>query len=333
MAIDVHAHYVPPEVLGALEREAGRYGISVVLHEPTCQKCLRFEYGLQVRPFFPRLVEPAQKRIEWMHSIGLERQVLSVWTDIFGYALPVEKRIAWHALLNERLGAFCATHAQAFSWLASGALPDAAAAARELERSVRSGAVGAVCATNVEGVNLGELPLDEFWAAAVELDVPVFLHPAQPAPAPRTAKYALSQVAQYTFDTTCCIGSLIGAGVLDRFPKLRLIASHGGGNVPFLLGRFDIMHQRADRTQTGNAAEHAPSEYLRRFWVDTILHHPKILRFVADMIGTDRMVLGTDESFPPHEADPVGMLERAGFSVEDIHRIGCDNPRHLFRLD
>ena len=332
MSIDVHAHYVPPGVIESLERDAGRYGINVVMHEPTCQKCLRFDYGLQVRPFFPRLVEPPQKRIDWMHGIGLERQILSVWTDIFGYALPVDKRIEWHRLLNERLGEFCAEHPASFSWLASGALPDAAAAARELERSVKAGAAGGVCATNVEGVNLGELPLDEYWAAAVALDVPVFLHPAQPAPSPRTAKYALSQVAQYTFDSTCCIGSLIGAGVLDRFPTLRLIASHGGGNLPFLIGRFDIMHKRADPKQTGSVAQHAPSDYLRRFWVDTILHHPKVLRFTAEMMGMDRLVLGTDESFPPHEADPLGALRAAAFTPDEIRRIGAENPRLLFRL-
>ncbi|MCL4798711.1 MAG: amidohydrolase family protein [Burkholderiales bacterium] len=332
-AIDVHAHYVPPPVVEALERAGGKYGIDVAMHEPTCQKCLRFEYGLQVRPFFPRLLEPADRRIEWMHGIGLTRQVLSVWTDIFGYALPAEKGAAWHGLLNDRLADFVASRPDAFSWLASGPLPHAGLAARELERSVRKlGAVGGVAATNVEGTNLGELPLDEYWAAAVELDVPVFLHPAQPAPAPRTQKFALAQVAQYTFDTTLCIGSLIGAGVLDRFPALRLIVSHGGGSVPYLIGRFDCMHERADRRQTGAVAQHAPSAYLRRFWYDTILHDPLSLQFLAQRVQTDRMVLGTDESFPPHEADPLGLLRRANFSAADVAQIGERNPRALFGI-
>jgi len=332
-AIDVHAHYVPPEVIAELERDGGRYGVSVMLHPPTCQKCLKFDYGLEVRPFFPRLIESVGKRIDWMQSVGLSRQVLSIWTDIFGYALPLRQRVEWHRLLNLRLAEFCARHPQSFSWLASGALPDASEASRELRESVRNGAVGAVCATNVEGVNLGELDLDEFWATADSLDVPVFLHPAQPVPTPRTARFSLTQIAQYTFDTTCCIASLIGSGVLDRFPRLKLIASHGGGTLPFLIGRFDIMYERADRRATGMVAAHCPSEYLRRFWLDTIVHHPKVLAFVAEMIGTDRLLLGTDESFPPHEEDPVGALHRAGFSIDDIRRIGIQNPTLLFRLD
>jgi aminocarboxymuconate-semialdehyde decarboxylase len=333
MPIDVHAHYVPPRVVDELERAGSRYGISVVMHEPTCRKCLRFEHGLQIRPFFEKLQEPASQRIDWMHGIGLSHQILSAWGDIFAYALPAEKCLAWHRLLNDTLAEFCASHPREFSWLASVPLPHAANSARELERAVRTmGAVGAVLATNIDGSNLGEAPLDEFWAAAVALDVPVFLHPTQPAPLPRTAKFSLNTVAQYTFDTTMCIGSLIGSGVLDRFPTLRLIASHGGGAVPFLAGRFDVMHHRTERTSQSNVAEHAPSSYLRRFWYDTILHHPQPLRFLADMVQVDRLVLGTDESFPPHEGDPLGMLRSARFSEADIITISETTPRSLFRI-
>ena len=333
MPIDVHAHYVPPRVVDDLERAGSRYGISVVMHEPTCRKCLRFEHGLQIRPFFEKLQEPASKRIDWMHGIGLTHQILSAWADIFGYALPAEKCNAWHQLLNDAMAEFCATHPREFSLLASVPLPHAANAARELERAVRTmGAVGAVVATNIEGVNLGEAPLDEFWACAEALDVPVFLHPTQPAPLPRTAHYSLNTVAQYTYDSTLCIGSLIGAGVLDRHPRLRLIASHGGGAVPYLAGRCDIMDARAERSGQANVAAHAPSIYLRRFWYDTILHHPQPLRFLADMVQIDRLVIGTDESFPPHEADPLGLLQRAQFSADDIMTIAERTPRSLFRL-
>ena len=94
---------------------------------------------------------------------------------------------------------------------------DAAAAARELERSVKAGASGGVCATNVEGVNLGELPLDEYWAAAVALDVPVFLHPAQPAPAPRTSEDCLT-LNVWTPEWP------------SKNPKPVMVWFHGGGN-------------------------------------------------------------------------------------------------------
>jgi aminocarboxymuconate-semialdehyde decarboxylase len=186
-------------------------------------------------------------------------------------------------------------------------------------------------APNVEGKNLGELPLDEYWAAAVALDVPVFLHPAQPAPLPRTGKFALNQIVQYTFDSTLCVGSLISSGVLDRFPKLRLILSHGGGALPYLVGRFDVMHERADKAQ-GIVAQAKPSAYLRRMWYDTILHDAAALRYLAERVKTDRIVLGSDDSFPPADRDPLASVRAAGFSLDEIKKITEDNPRELFRL-
>ena len=332
MPIDVHAHCVPRQLVEGLRAKGARLGISVLEAEPGCPR-LRFDYGLAVRPFFAKLVEEPAERIESMGRTGIDRQLLSAWTDIFGYGLDRERGSAWHRLLNDSLAALCRRHPDRFSLLASGHLPDAAGAARELERAVRDlGAVGAVVATNVEGVNIGELPLDEYWAAAVELSAPVFLHPAQPVPTPRTRRFALNQVVQYPFDTTLAVGSLIESGALDRFPALALILAHGGGVLPYLIGRFDCMHERSDRTATGIAAASPPSAYLERMYYDTIVHDPHALRYLASRVEVDRLLIGTDDGFPPADRDPLGSLRRAGFGAEEIHRIADDNPRRLFRL-
>jgi aminocarboxymuconate-semialdehyde decarboxylase len=333
MPIDVHAHYFPPHILDLLSDRGAGLGISVLSSTPTCQKCLQFAYGLKARPFPARLVEDIGHRIEHMDQQGITRQVLSGWTDIFGYGLPSAKGGEWHRLMNDALSGSCQQHPDSLSWLASGALPDAASAARELERSVKeAGAIGGVVAANVEGKNLGELDLDEYWAAACELDVPVFIHPMQAEPTPRTEFFSLNPIAQYTFDTTMTVGSLISSGVLDRFPQLQLILSHGGGALPYLIGRFDCLHARADREQSRNVAQNLPSSYLGRFHYDSILHSAKSLRFLADLVGTERLVLGTDDSFPPADHNPMDSLRKAGFGIEDIHKIAEANPRRLFRL-
>jgi aminocarboxymuconate-semialdehyde decarboxylase len=332
MPIDVHAHYVPQQVLTALQRAGDRYGVHVVA-APGCAACVRFDYGVQVRPFLPGLLQSPQERSERMHAIGIDRQVLSLWCDIFGYRMRGEQAVAWHRLLNDSLAAVCAAHPRDFSWLASGPLPDAAAAARELERAVKQGnAVGAVIAAEVDGANPGDLPLEEYWAAAVELDVPVFIHPAQPVALARTERHALSQVAQYTFDTTLAIGSLIGAGVLDRFPRLRLLLAHGGGLLPWLCGRFDGMHARMDPPQQRWTGAHPPSQYLQRLWYDTIVHDPAALGFLAAKVGVERLVLGSDDPFPPMDRDPLASLRCAQLTPPQIERIAEANPRSLFRL-
>jgi aminocarboxymuconate-semialdehyde decarboxylase len=302
--------------------------VSLVKTPPQC--ALHFDYGLKIRPFFEKLIEPVEQRLDGMAAQGVTRQILSVWPDIFAYGLPAATAARWHRLMNECLSGLCERHPEKFALFASVPLPDAGAAAREAEYAVKQlGAAGLIIAANVEGTNLGELDLDEFWRTAVTLDVPVFIHPVQAMPTPRTSKFALVQIAQYTFDTTLCVGSLIFSGVLDRFPALRIILSHGGGTFPYLLGRFDCMHGRMDRVAQGDVAAAAPSTYVRRFHYDTILHNPMQLRWLAEAVGAERIVLGSDYSFPPADLDPIGTVRKAGFSSVDIAKILDDNAIEL----
>lgn len=329
MPIDCHAHYVPRRILDVLEEHASDYGLSLVKRPPSC--AIHFDYGLKLRPFFPKLIEDVGQRLETMTRQGVDRQVLSLWADVFGYGLPQPAACRWHRLLNESLAQLCGSHDARFSMLASVPLPHAAEAARELEFAVNQlGALGAVVAANVEGVNLGEVALDEFWSAAVALDVPVFIHPTQPVPAPRTSKFGLATIAQYTFDTTLCAGSLIFGGVMDRYPGLRILLSHGGGSFPWLAGRFDCMHERMDRKDQGDIAREPPSRYLRRFHYDTILHDARALRWLVDVVSLERVVLGSDYSFPPADLDPVGSVRKLGLGEAGARRILEDNPRALF---
>ena len=331
MPIDVHAHYVPPSILDAVEARAGEFGLSVVKHPPSCACAIHFNYGLKVRPFFPKLIEPVSDRLRDLDKQGIDRQVLSSWCDIFGYGLPKEQARSWHRFLNEHLAGLCSGNPGRFSMLASVPLPHAQESAAELEHAVKQqGAVGAVVAANVDGTNLGELDLDAFWQTACDLDVGVFIHPVQAQPIPRSSKFGLSQIAQYTVDTTLCVGSLIGSGVLDRFPKLRLLLSHGGGTFPYLTGRFDCMHARMDRAAQGDVAQKPPSAYLKRFWYDTVLHDPAILRWLAERVSVSRVALGSDYSFPPADNDPVATVRAAGFSDAEIKAIVEDNPREIF---
>lgn len=125
-----------------------------------------------------------------MDATGIDRQVLSVWADVFGYALPREKSIAWHRRLNIAMAELARAAPDRFSFIASVPLPHADAAARELEFAMKElGATGAVVAANVSEANLGEVPLDEFWSACVALDAGVLIHPAFPQQGGRAGKF------------------------------------------------------------------------------------------------------------------------------------------------
>jgi aminocarboxymuconate-semialdehyde decarboxylase len=326
--IDVHAHYVPPQLLDAVGAKGQEIGVQLV--PSSAGRALHFEYGFKARPFFPRLIEAVAERQAWLDAQGIDRQIVGTWPDIFGYGLGVEPCIAWHRLLNDTLAEWCADNENRFAWIASVPLTDAEAAARELERAAGMRAVGVIISANVENTNIGELSLDAFWRKAEALDMPVLIHPVLVGPAPRAAKFGLAQVAQYTFDTTLGVGSILMSGVLDRFPQLKLVLSHGGGAYPYLAGRFDIMHRRMDKAAQGDVAAETPSAYASRMAYDSIVHAPKALRFLIDLAGLDNILLGTDYSFPPADMEPLALLRAAGLSASDIAAIADTNPRRVF---
>jgi aminocarboxymuconate-semialdehyde decarboxylase len=233
-------------------------------------------------------------------------------------------------MLNDTLAAWCADNSDRFAWIGSVPLIDADAAATELERAGTLGACGVIISSNVENINLGELGLDVFWRKAEALAVPVLIHPVLVGPAPRAAKFGLAQVAQYTFDTTLGVGSVLMSGVLDRFPRLKLVLSHGGGAYPYLAGRFDIMHRRIDRAAQGDVAAKMPSAYATQMAYDSIVHAPKALRFLIEVAGLDNMLLGTDYSFPPADMEPLASLHSAGLSAAEVKAIADNNPRRIF---
>jgi len=328
IVIDIHAHYVPAELISAVRREGARLGVRLV--EDAATPAPHFAYGFKVRPFFPTLIEPVTQRIAWLDEKKIDCQFVATWPDIYGYGLAPDKCAAWHRLLNDTLAAWCNENTTRFAFVASVPLPVADGAAAELARMAEIGAVGVMVPANVEGVNLGELNLDPFWAKAEELRLPVIMHPVMATPAPRAMKFALAQSVRYTFDTTLGAGSLIFAGVLDRFPRLELVLARAGGAYPYLAGRLDIMHERMDRKAQGDVAQRAPSEYLSVLAYDSIAHSAKSLRFLADLVGLDRLMLGTDYSFPPADLDPLASLRAAGFGDAQVQAIACDNMRRIF---
>ncbi|MGE3540262.1 MAG: amidohydrolase family protein [Candidatus Tectimicrobiota bacterium] len=329
MRIDMHAHYVPPRVLSALERDTVPYGVQIQAAEGGA-RCAHFTYGVTLRPFHPALLD-LETRWRCMDAQGVERQILSVWTDLSGYGLEPAAGARWHRLLNEAFMEVAQQHPQRLSWLASVPLQDPARAAEELAYSVRQcGAVGGVIGNNIEGKNPDDPALDEFWSAVVELGVPLFLHPVEPIIPARVQQYYLHALSYYLYDTVATVGALLFSGVMDRFPALQLILSHGGGFFPYHAGRFDIIYHTLPQTRAH--LRHPPSHYLRRFYYDTIVHHPTALQFLCTMVGSDRLLLGTDYPFPVADPDPLRLYSQAGFDAEVIAALAGGNAAQLFHV-
>ncbi|MDB5634121.1 MAG: hypothetical protein JWR49_2976, partial [Tardiphaga sp.] len=185
MPIDIHAHYVPPQLLAAIAATGAGCGVKLLPSPDGKPPALGFDYGFKVRPFFPALVEPVAQRRASLDRQGLDRQLVATWPDIYGYGLAKDACALWHRMLNDTLAEWCDANADRFSFVASVPLVDANDAAVELDRVVKLGAVAVMISANIEGVNIGEKPLDPFWAKAEALGLPIILHPVLVDAAPR----------------------------------------------------------------------------------------------------------------------------------------------------
>jgi aminocarboxymuconate-semialdehyde decarboxylase len=197
-----------------------------------------------------------------------------------------------------------------------GTLPmqDVDLAIREMRRCVEDlGFRGIELGTNINGRNLDDKGLFPFWEAAQDLGVSIFVHPWEMMGADRTRDYFQQWLVGMPAETTLSITSMIFGGVFDAFPNLRVMFSHAGGSFPFTLGRISHgFHARPDLCNVNGISD--PTEYIGRFWVDSITHNADALRFLLALIGEDRIAYGTDYPFP------LGDLEHGAFitAMDDL---------------
>lgn len=176
-------------------------------------------------------------------------------------------------------------------------------AAAELVYAVEQlGMAGAEIGTDTGAGNLDDDSLEPFWAAAEGLRCLVLIHPSA---SQRVAlPYRLGNFVGNPSDTTLAAARLMFGGVLDRHPDLRICLVHGGGFLPYQLGRLE----RGFRVYGGDRIKTSPVELARRLYYDTVLHSPARVRTLADIVGVNRVVLGSDYPFDMGEPDPQSSI-------------------------
>jgi aminocarboxymuconate-semialdehyde decarboxylase len=215
--------------------------------------------------------------------------------------------------------------------LATVPLQAPALAAEELRFAVTSlGLRGAMIDPNALGRPLGDRAFDPFWKAAADLGAPVMLHPFLLEAVERFGRHYLHNLVGYPFETTLAAGSLILGGTLDRFPPLDVVLVHGGGFLPYHVGRFDRGHAGRPEVRADGAA--LPSGYLRRFHYDTLVQFPPALAFLVQTVGADRVLLGSDHPFWLGDPEPVRIVRDAGLPAAAHAAILGDNAARLYKI-
>ncbi|HEY7536619.1 MAG TPA: amidohydrolase family protein [Gaiellaceae bacterium] len=300
--IDVHAHYIAPFVLE--EADGGDAVFGVRYEDGKLAHPQGFRYPVQAT------FHDTQAKLAEMDELGIDVTVWSSAPPLFFYDEEPAAGTAFARRFNDALAESIAGIDRLLGF-ATLPLADPEAAAAELERCVRElGFVGAQTGT----FGAGNRPLDTGEAdaaleAAARLGVPLMLHPVYVGPKPNLEDFYLTNSVGNPLDTCVAAARMMYAGVFDRFPDLRIVLVHAGGFMPFQLGRFD--HAFAVRAEAKTKASGPPSSYLDHFWFDTITHSDASLRFLADLVGTERIVLGTDLPFDMADATPLERLRRA----------------------
>jgi aminocarboxymuconate-semialdehyde decarboxylase len=306
VSIDVHAHCVPVGVIETLRAEGGRYGIEVAQEDGRWAALIAGR--VTAGPILPTLLD-LPRRLAAMDAAGVDVQVLATWIDLTAYALDEGSGARYARMFNEALAATVAEAPARFRALATVPMQAPATAAAELRHAVTTlGLVGVEIATTVDGLELDDPSLEPFWTAAEELRCVVVVHPYASLAGRRVSRFGLNNLVGNPAETTIALGHLIFGGVLERHPELRLVLVHGGGFAPYQIGRWDHGY----RTGAQGAGEHltrSPGEWLRSLYFDTVLHSPASLRHLIDVVGVERVVLGSDYPFLMGEPEPVRALD------------------------
>jgi aminocarboxymuconate-semialdehyde decarboxylase len=325
MIIDTHAHTVPGTMLSALKSEK-RLFPSVRLHADGPMPRLEFADGGAGRPIQPRLWDLVQRR-DWLEKARLDGQLIGGWTDVYGYELPAAEGADWARFYNEHMRQDAAALKSVFP-LATVPLQDGRLAARVLEEALDAGFHGAMIATQPKGVggNLDDPSLDPFWEVASARKAALFLHPHYICGDERLADYDLVNAVGRLADTTIAVARLLFSGHLTRFPGVSLLLSHAGGALPYALGRLK-------RNQAIHSDYADPLDGFRRLYFDTVLFEPRALRFLCDVVGADRVMLGSDYPFGIGDPDPCAVVEATPLTLSERHAILGDTAARIFHVE
>lgn len=270
-------------------------------------------------------------RLADMEQAGIDVQVvMSAPQQCYSTVAP-EIAVRAATLVNDGICEWLSHGKDRFIGLGSVPMQAQDAAVAELERCMALGLKGVQILTNINGVELSDPMFAPFWAAAERLGAVVLLHPLGFTEGRRMEKFYFSNVIGNPLETTLALHHLIFEGVLERHPKLKIIAVHGGGYLAGYSGRID--HAWGARSDCRAGLPLAPSTYLKRIFFDTVVFTPQQLDGLIKTFGAEQILMGTDYPYDMAELDPIGHLRSLdGLDEKVVAALAGGNAAALFGL-
>jgi aminocarboxymuconate-semialdehyde decarboxylase len=311
-AIDTHTHFVPRTI--PLEPRRNPLWPSIELRDH--DRAAVMVGGKVFRMIDSRSWE-AERRIDDMAADDVDIQVVSPMPELLSHWFPAEDADALCAHINREIAGLCGAHARNFIGIGMIPMQDPTLAVQRLGELKALGLRGFEIGTHVNGVALGDVRLQEIFAAAEQADLAVMIHPLHPLGLDRMGgRPELAAVAAFPLETALAAVSLMTGGVTERFPGLRIMLSHGGGALPWIVPR--LRHASSIGPPLDSLFARDPGEMAQAFYYDTILYDRAALDYLAVKAGRDRLVVGSDYPFTIKQSRPAEFAERALAIPRDV---------------
>ena len=323
MIIDTHAHFTAQTMLDTLKSKTHLFP-NVELLSKGDNVCLAFCNNAATRPLSPKLRD-IDMRLKWMEEQSLDAQIMGGWLDSFGYELPAEEGETWSRFMNDCQ--IASTEANdCLHPLATVPLQDGKRAAKVLEEAMSLGFKGVMIGTQPKGRwgNLDDPDLDPFWGIATDINATVYIHPMFGCGDARLKDYALMNAVGRGTDTTTAVARLLFAGHFLKYKGLKCVISHGGGALPFILGRLARNHE----IHSDKYAD--PVEGFKKLYFDSVLFEADALNFLCSCCGHDHVLLGSDYPFPIGDMKPTKIIDDANLKEYQKSMILGETAAKLF---
>ena len=305
MKIDIHTHIMPDKMPNWVQRFG--YGEFIHLEHRNCKACMM--KGDQLFREVEENCFDAGVRLKDMDATTVTIQVLSTIPVLFNYwAKPAD---GWETsrFFNDHIADTVARNPHRFIGIGTVPLQDTDLAIKEMERCIDELKMpGLEIGSNINGSNLSDRKFFPFYKRAEEIGCALFIHPWEMMGEKQMEKYWLPWLVGMPAETSRAICSMLFGGVMEQFPKLRIAFAHGGGSFPFTIGRIEHGFQvRPDLVAIDNPVN--PRNYIGKFWIDSLVHDARTMKYLIDVMGEDNICLGSDYPFPLGEHHPGKMIE------------------------
>jgi aminocarboxymuconate-semialdehyde decarboxylase len=306
MKIDIHTHIMPEKMPRWTEKFG--YGEFIHLEHKDCGACMM--KGENIFRIVEKNCYTPAERITEMDQVDVTIQVLSTIPVLFNYWAKPQDGYETARFFNDHIAETVANDNSRFIGLGTLPMQDVSLAIKEMERCVKELRFpGVEIGSNINGINLGDKSLHSFYEAAEELGCSIFIHPWEMMGENQMTDYWLPWLVGMPAETSRSISSMIFGGIFEKFKNLRVAYAHGGGSFAFTLGRLEHGFKvRPDLVAKDNPVN--PKSYLGKFWVDGLVHDRRAFALLMDVVGEDRICIGSDYPFPLGEKKPGRLIEK-----------------------